>query len=169
MGVWTRALSQGPPSSSQEIRCDQVLLSAPTTSSTRSRSAPSWRGKRRRGARNGRLRSSLRLRTSPWQLFPVPTLTQANVPLTWRSCARSQAVCLGGEEGRQVLGVENQEHNRSKKIKRGAKAEGKSDRSASGFPGEGERQLEEGCGGSQRCPCASKDGGGNFEGEDGEV
>ena len=30
-------------------------------------------------------------RTSPWQLFPVPTLTQANVPLTWRSCARSRS------------------------------------------------------------------------------
>ena len=45
-----------------QIRCDQVLLSAPTTSSTRSRSAPSWRGRRRRGARDGKLRSSLRLR-----------------------------------------------------------------------------------------------------------
>merc|ERR1712107_210 len=120
------------------------------TSSTRSRSAPSWRGRRRRGARDGKLRSSLRLRTSPWQLFPVPTLTQANVPLTWRSCARSRS------SGREPSRQSQQE-------------EGKSERSASSFPREGERQLEEGCGGSQRCPCASKDGGGNSEGEDGEV
>merc|ERR1711973_105102 len=128
-----------------------------------------------RGARDGKLRSSLRLRTSPWQLFPVPTLTQANVPLTWRSCARSRSsgrepsslsrrrrrtTSTGSREPRTQSQQEDQERR---------EAEGKSDRSASSFPREGERQLEEGCGGSQRCPCASKDGGGNSEGEDGEV
>ena len=59
---WLCSTCPLPDQPNSQIRCDQVLLSAPTTSSTRSRSAPSWRGRRRRGARDGKLRSSLRLR-----------------------------------------------------------------------------------------------------------
>merc|ERR1711974_282285 len=33
----------------------------------------------------------------------------------------SEAICLLGEEGRQVLGVENQEHNCSPKVTRGGR------------------------------------------------
>ena len=31
------------------------------------------------------LSKSKNARTLPWQLYPVPTLTQARAPLTWRS------------------------------------------------------------------------------------
>merc|ERR1712210_110061 len=57
----------------------------------------------------------------------------------------SQAICLLGEEGRQVLGIKNQEHDCSKEVARGSEAEVKPDCSEGGFLGEGECRSEEGC------------------------
>jgi len=81
----------------------------------------------------------------------------------------SQAICLLGEEGRQVLGVKNQEHNCSKKVTRGEKAEGKPDCFESGFLGEGELEFEKRCRGGKCSSRPSKDGGGNPARENGQV
>merc|ERR1712228_214462 len=65
--------------------------------------------------------------------------------------------------------VKHQEHNCCKKVPRGEEAEGKPDCFEGGFLGERECQSEERCRGGKRCSCPAKDGGGNSEGEDGQV
>merc|ERR1711974_152442 len=60
-------------------------------------------------------------------------LRHGGAETTTNNQEESEAICLLREEGRQVLGVENQEHNCSPKVTRGEETEGKPDCSEGGL------------------------------------
>ena len=119
---------------------DRVLQCGRMIFSIKSQREQRWREKRKKGGREGKLRSSLHPRYFASQLtiyqnpkMPGPCLGNCTWCRLWPKRARlwhggaeaatdnqeeSKAICLNWEEGRQVLGVKNQEHNCCKKVKK---------------------------------------------------